>query len=1460
MRLIVFLILFSIASGTHAQYIALPDYKSWNSDSINDNIEGIFGYLYTPVLKYANVTQWSQAQTMPFNFYFDGKLVSHYKFSTTGIVTFDTTVSVPPVTKNISLPDLAIPKNSICLLGCTLKSSSGSDRIPGVYINVLNTQYWHLYPYPQLWITFYNLADSSSSGFSTWSIVLEGNSNKIYVAENSSSITFDPELSIGIQIDSQTAYMMPGSPHIASQPGAYGVFNEAFYCFIPGKQFHADGALIAGCYDFLDKKDAPFHLTTELKNMGLDTIRSLVLNCSINGGNAITQNFAGLNIPCGSKEWFSFYTPWNPDTGSYTIDYWVSKVNGISDESPANNHFDQQIYIAPSLPKRHGIYEEFKGTWCIHSGYWTKRFDSVMAINNNKASSIKYEGLYTVNGFTDPNHFDSRFAFYRVISTPSSYVNGWRINKYPDFYKGCPWQVSQEVIDSSYNLPGLFNITPSLELNGRNATLSAKVKSLVSFPDKKRCILLAAIVADTMQLGHPTGNSGEMLFINTVMRMFPDGKGISIGAPKYGETDSIEFNYIITDTTLNIEQLHLVVFVQDSITREIYQGAEIHPTLICAGKLHTSYHEICYGDSLFYNGGWEKSSNIYPTVFRNKDGCDSVQLDIIRAHTLYLRVYEYNYTIDTSFWYESYHPYKFQWYNNTKHQIIPGATGFQYYPPTPGMYSVMAIDTISNCDTLYSNVVRRSCAPSDTVNLTVAICDGDSINLSGKWYNQPGSYASLNYNKYGCDSVTITQLSLIGVSIRSDHPDVTCPGSTVTFTTSIPPGTLDLHFQWFVNGTVAGTDSSIFSTSALSNGDIITCILSTLNCTAISNAVTVTILNKVSSYINIIATPDSIVCEGTSITFKVQPYGAGATPVYQWKVNGLNKGKSTPEFSYAGLADGDKVSCSMGTSLACSVVVPARSNVIQVKLNAKTLPSITITSSDTDICKGDTITFQATATNTGSNPGYFWNINGPLVIPYNNSNVFKTSLLANGNIISCSLVSNSTCKSSQGGWVNSNSISIKVNSNEPRVDISAVPGPSICSSGTEVTFTAIPKNGGDHPVYKWLVNGLETGTNSPVFTSSSLANKDVVKCIMTSNSKCLSKDMTESNTITMKQDDSVNVFIASNKKIICDGSPVTFTATAINGGAHPDYQWKINSKNTGTNSYTFVTALLKNNDTIGCQVISNAQCISNNPAFAGFALKITPNLPVNISLSVTPGYPICHGTPSVFKASALNGGTHPTFIWKHNNYYLNGYMVNDSIFNDNGFSMLTGDTVKCTMLSNAVCAINNPASDYIIADVGWWTMPSKNLVLHGDTLIASKGYQEYSWFDCSNGMVISGTDDHLIINKGGSYAVTISNGNGCQLTTDCFNIVFTENHHLKESNKFTLSPNPAWDETIINFETNTNNMVEVTDISGRILMQLKTNNHSSLVIPLTDLTSGCYILRVIGEKQLIGSKKLIVIK
>ncbi|MCS7074984.1 MAG: PKD domain-containing protein, partial [Bacteroidia bacterium] len=60
---------------------------------------------------------------------------------------------------------------------------------------------------------------------------------------------------------------------------------------------------------------------------------------------------------------------------------------------------------------------------------------------------------------------------------------------------------------------------------------------------------------------------------------------------------------------------------------------------------------------------------------------------------------------------------------------------------------------------------------------------------------------------------------------------------------------------------------------------------------------------------------------------------------------------------------------------------------------------------------------------------------------------------------------------------------------------------------------------------------------------------------------------------------------------VCQGTTLIFTATPINGGPNPSYQWTVNGQNVGNNSATFTSNTLNNGDTIQVIMTSSSSCL-----------------------------------------------------------------------------------------------------------------------------------------------------------------------------------------------------------------------------------------------------------------------------
>jgi hypothetical protein len=540
-------------------------------------------------------------------------------------------------------------------------------------------------------------------------------------------------------------------------------------------------------------------------------------------------------------------------------------------------------------------------------------------------------------------------------------------------------------------------------------------------------------------------------------------------------------------------------------------------------------------------------------------------------------------------------------------------------------------------------------------------------------------------------TMTVNAVVTPSVSISANPGNTICAGTNVTFTATPTNGGVSPSYQWKLNGNDVGTNSDTYSNASLANGDVITCVMtSNATCaspaTATSNAITMTVNPLVTPSVSIAASPGSTICAGTNVTFTATPTNGGASPSYQWKLNGSNVGTNSNTYSNAALANGDVVSCVMTSNASCLTTPTATSNDITMVVSATVVPSVSIAADPGNtICAGTNVTFTATPTNGGASPSYQWKLNGNNV--GTNSNTYSNATLANGDVVTCEMVSSFACASP--ATATSNVITMTVNPLiTPSVSIAANPGNTICA-GTNVTFTATPTNGGASPSYQWKLNGNNVGTNSDTYSNASLANGDVITCVMTSNANCASPTTVTSNAITMTVNPLLTPSVsiaASPGNTICAGTNVTFTATPTNGGASPSYQWKLNGSNVGTNSNTYSNAALVNGDVVSCVMTSNASCLATPTATSNdITMIVTGTVVPSVSIAANPGNTICAGTNVTFTATPTNGGASPSYQWK-----LNGNNVGTNSNTYSNASLTNGDVVTCEMTSSFACA--NPAS------------------------------------------------------------------------------------------------------------------------------------------------------------------------
>jgi len=181
-------------------------------------------------------------------------------------------------------------------------------------------------------------------------------------------------------------------------------------------------------------------------------------------------------------------------------------------------------------------------------------------------------------------------------------------------------------------------------------------------------------------------------------------------------------------------------------------------------------------------------------------------------------------------------------------------------------------------------------------------------------------------------NVTLPVLPTVNIATTQVN---SCPGTPVTFTATPQNAGAAPKYQWEVNGANTDDNSPTFVSATLVAGDKVSCIITNTDGTCIStytgssNVVTVTRAEAITPTITIAPSVNSVF-EGTPITLTATVKGATGSLTYQWFVNDIPVGTSSPTFTSSSFINNDVVTCTVTPQAACST--PATSNPVKLTI------------------------------------------------------------------------------------------------------------------------------------------------------------------------------------------------------------------------------------------------------------------------------------------------------------------------------------------------------------------------------------------------------------------------------------------------------------------------------------------------------------------------------------------------
>jgi len=627
-------------------------------------------------------------------------------------------------------------------------------------------------------------------------------------------------------------------------------------------------------------------------------------------------------------------------------------------------------------------------------------------------------------------------------------------------------------------------------------------------------------------------------------------------------------------------------------------------------------------------------------------------------------------------------------------QAIVGGTFANMYAATHNLLAI--VDTSSGAPTSWAPNPGHQYLSTSNPSISTLNVYGNKLFVGG-WFQKISNDSVMKH-------FAIYTIQNAPALITISGASTLCAGATANFSTTISNGGTAPTYQWKKNGTnIPGATASTYSSNSLSNGDVITCTLtSNAACvpvnTVSSNAITMTISPVVTPTLSIAGS--NTVCAGTNVTYTATSNVAGVT--YQWQVNGSNVGTNTNTYSYAPV-NSDAVKCICTMPAGCYSASADTSNVITMTVNANTTPTLSASAGSNPVCAGTSVTY--TATSNVSGVTYQWKVNGSNV--GTNSSTYSY-VPVNSDVIKCIATMPAGCYTASAD--SSSPITMTVNPNTtPSLSISGSANP-VCA-GTSVTYTATNNIAG--ATFQWFVNNSAVGTSTSTY-SYTPANSDHVKCVITVPAGgCYTSNTDTSNVISMTVNNNVvpTITISPSANNVCAGTPVTFTATTnVTGGS---YQWQVNSANVGANSssYSYTPA---NADQVICSITTpSTGCFSPTSATSS---SVTMNIMADTTPSITLSGPsiAIQGNSVTINATVTNAGSAYSIVWKNNGVTFNTTTVPSVTYTKGaGTDMIT-----------AIITVTSPGC-YNMDTSSAWTVGDSTVTIVMSHSVTEKGVTVY---------------------------------------------------------------------------------------------------------------------------------------
>lgn len=398
---------------------------------------------------------------------------------------------------------------------------------------------------------------------------------------------------------------------------------------------------------FLCGRGNPYTVSGTLRNFGSSTIHSMRLNYSVNGGPVIRYPLTGLHIPELTNYSFIHPIPWVPSmTGNNIMKIWADSINGDNaDQNHANDTLTTTFLVIDSIQVKEPLLEEFSQASCGPCLYYTPRFDSIDDSVKSFCNTIRYHVNWPARDFINDATEDAiypRVNLYLIAGIPDVYTDGTGSSS--PTYNGLQQEKAigsqfKITIHATYDpLTGIYNV-------------STGIKSFAQLPSGLKAYVVLTV--DTIKyqndqsledpqsgfeppIGSTPGGDPDNIYPYTlnfpevVETIMPDGYGTTLSSFTPGQTQTLNYSWTKDHAWADSNKAwkydsvgtHITVFVQDTVSKYIYQSAIAIPTVA------TGIAEISNGNSFIL---FPNPATVQTTLAFNLSEEQEVRIEVLNV-------------------------------------------------------------------------------------------------------------------------------------------------------------------------------------------------------------------------------------------------------------------------------------------------------------------------------------------------------------------------------------------------------------------------------------------------------------------------------------------------------------------------------------------------------------------------------------------------------------------------------------------------------------------------------------------------------------------------------------------------------------------------------------------------------------------------------------------------------------